>query len=309
MKSTSKNKKNNQFNLKLYSSAALAYLLLKSGIVYADVAYYEIDPDTVLHDDGDVYKFDLNHDGTKDFEFKIKYNFGGGYFTSGGIYFIPFFNYRKIQLYNLNMDMASIVASIITSGTSFSYINRFLPEALPYSNIIDLHAEFQYVFNQSLAFQYIIYSWSASYYAGNWFPEMLDHYIGVRVKDAVNDWHYGWIRCDVKDEGRTLVIKDYAYETEPDRPIRAGDTVSYVGIQDIHNTLNASVYSFNSSIHIHLPEPGAQVQILNLNGEKLIEQTMDKTDAEIDMRQYPAGLYLVELTEGEKKFSKKVVIE
>ncbi|MBK9454600.1 MAG: LysM peptidoglycan-binding domain-containing protein [Bacteroidetes bacterium] len=43
---------------------------------------------------------------------------------------------------------------------------------------------------------------------------------------------YGWIRCSVIDSGRTLIIHDYAYELQPNYPIIAGDTVSYVDIID-----------------------------------------------------------------------------
>jgi hypothetical protein len=117
---------------------------------------------------------------------------------------------------------------------------------------------------------------------GNWFPEVLDHYLGVRFIDTAGLNHYGWIRCDVKDEGRTLIIKDYAYELQPDSSIVAGqydsiytpDTIDDSTIVDVFNLQinDIFIYSFDSKIYIHflneITEP-AQVTVYDITGKEV----------------------------------------
>ncbi|GLB48595.1 hypothetical protein [Neptunitalea lumnitzerae] len=64
---------------------------------------------------------------------------------------------------------------------------------------------------------------SASCYSGfsNWCG-VEDKYVGLRFKIDGNV-HYGWARLDVSLSGAKWVIKDYAYNTEPNASIRAGE--------------------------------------------------------------------------------------
>ena len=145
---------------------------------------------------------------------------------------------------------------------------------------------------------------------GNWYPEKLNHYLGVRFKDSDENTHYGWMRCDVKVEGRTLVIKDYAYESEPDYPIVAGDTAHYISINSLENTIEATVYSFGRDIYI-LTETiqNTEVIICNLNGQEVVRNFLQSENELINMSNYPAGTYLVTLLNGGKRYDKKIFIE
>lgn len=64
--------------------------------------------------------------------------------------------------------------------------------------LINEDLDFQFAGYQELAY---VYRGEYSSYAdngGNWFPEVLDHYLGIYFKDTMNCYHYGWIRLDVK---------------------------------------------------------------------------------------------------------------
>ncbi|MBK7035135.1 MAG: hypothetical protein IPH42_02020 [Bacteroidetes bacterium] len=90
----------------------------------------------------------------------------------------------------------------------------------------------------------------------------------------MNCYHYGWIRLDVKDSGRELVIKDFAYETECDHPIVAGDTISYVDVED-ENKLDAVVYSFENTIYINVSElQKLEIDIYDLTGRLIYSKIM-----------------------------------
>jgi hypothetical protein len=146
-------------------------------------------------------------------------------------------------------------------------------------------------------------------HAGYWWPSIEDHYLGVHFIDTDSNYHYGWIRCSVLDSAEVLIIKDYAYETEIEHPIVAGDTVSYVGINEIENTLHASVYSFGKNIYLHLDAfTKSQVMISDLNGKVLITEDMERSNQIIDMSKYASGIYLVTILQGDKQFNKRVFI-
>jgi len=147
------------------------------------------------------------------------------------------------------------------------------------------------------------------YWYGESIPETINGYLAIKF-NIDEEVHYGWIRCDVLDEGRTLIIKDYAYESEPDNPIVAGDTVHYVGIRSIENTIEATVYSFGMDIYI-LTETfkNTEVIICDLKGQEVVRKLLHSKNELINMGNNPAGMYLVTLLNEGKRYNKKVFIE
>lgn len=169
---------------------------------------------------------------------------------------------------------------------------------------------FQIVANQTMAYRDILYIGGTFVnYGGYWYPEFLDHYLGVRFKDSDENTHYGWIRCDVKDEGRILVIKDYAYETTPDYPIVAGDTIQFVDIEPISNILYVTVYSFASQVYIvtdMLNE--ASYEIYDMQGNQCSFSKIINKLQIVDVSNFAKGIYFVNIHQNEKNYSQKVII-
>ena len=164
---------------------------------------------------------------------------------------------------------------------------------------------------QRLAFRTYFVDVSLTDEGGYWYPEMLDHYLGVRFFDGENCLHYGWIRCDVMDEGRTLIVKDYAYETKCDIGILAGDTIgdtTTVGIA-VLNTLNAIVYSFENTIYINLNEliSGLEIHVYDITGKKVYSDGITNLLTQIELTE-TKGTYIVTLISPEGAFTKKIFI-
>jgi hypothetical protein len=65
----------------------------------------------------------------------------------------------------------------------------------------------------------------AIYYDGSWVDVYPAHYLGIRF--LINgETHYGWARLTTTD-GQGFIeanLSGYAYETQANKPIRAGDT-------------------------------------------------------------------------------------
>jgi hypothetical protein len=77
-------------------------------------------------------------------------------------------------------------------------------------------------------------STSGNYYLGSWSFQR-QHYLGIRFLIG-SEVHYGWARMETSYDERhhaiAVLLSGYAYETQPNAPIRAGDTGQDAGQSD-----------------------------------------------------------------------------
>ena len=290
--------------LKQYSTMCISILATQNS-AKAEAVYTDIDPDVILDTDLDFAYIDLDNNGASDFVF---FNFSYYFATSSlALYFLL----QRIGAFPSNSNNG-----IIATFEEFEYGTVFYPLALPTNSLINSTQSFQNDNFQIMAFRsFLLNSTGMDLFdfGGNWYPEITDHYLGVKFLDIDNCLHYGWIRCDVKDNGRTLIIKDYAYEVKCNTGILAGDTIgdtSTVDIEEI-NLLNVNIYSFNSDVFIQFPENSENYsfQIINLSGTKILSGILSSNNNAISLSDKPKGYYFVEIYKGEQKFvTKKIFI-
>ena len=254
-----------------YSLASISFVLIHEP-VNGEVIYTDLEPDIILPGPNDLYPFDIDNSGSNELRF---YNFSFAYYASAlvaGVLIDEYDHWYKMDNPVDNFAMAALTFTNVGAGTGTDSCNNC------------------YWYNESIS-------------------ETVNGFLAVKFKIEDN-FHYGWIRCDVLDEGRTLVIKDYAYEDEPNNPIVAGDTTHYVSINSLLNTMDATVYSFGRDIYI-LTETfqNNEVVIYDLNGKQIISEVLQSKSESISMTNYPAGIYLVTLLNDGKRFDKKVFIE
>lgn len=150
------------------------------------------------------------------------------------------------------------------------------------------------------------------YYA-NWFKygaeETINKYLGIKFTIGINAFHYGWIRCDVKDEGRTLIIKDYAYESSIDYPIIAGDTIHFTEVESSQNN-DINIYSYQETLYVNLKDSAkASVALTNLAGQHIFTYETSELTSTFDMTNVASGIYIVTVEFKNNVFSKKVLIQ
>ena len=293
-----------KFSLLQYSTAAAALL----GVTAAStqVVYTDIDPDVVLDEPDEIFGIDLDDDGLNDFNF-----FNESFTTT--VFYGDLENVKALFVGAFDTMLNGIAGStgFLSGGGGYTY---YWPFALPNESVIDENLNFFNNNYQSLVL--IKYKTDVPFILpqGNWTSfyegvEILNQYIGFRFIDEENAKRYGWIRCSVIDSGRTLIIHDYAYELQPDYPIIAGDTVSYVDIKG-QPSLVATVYSFNKAVYINLQiQTPTQLTIVDLNGQTILAKTLYHQVEIVEMNYFPKGIYLVTLKEGEKLLTAKVAIE
>ena len=284
-------------NLLQYSTFAIAFIRTEDS--FSQAVFTDLDPDVVLDSHFEAELIDMDSNGFVDF---LLINWSYETFTYYGD-----LDFQQRIWIGPNTSNNSVAAATVSFGSgviAYAY-------ALSQSNLIDNSLPFKNVMLQRLAFRTYFVDVSLTDEGGYWYPEMLDHYLGVRFFDGENCLHYGWIRCDVMDEGRTLIVKDYAYETKCDIGILAGDTIgdtTTVGIA-VLNTLNAIVYSFENTIYINLNEliSGLEIHVYDLTGKEVYSDKLVNQYTEIALI-VPRGTYFVELISEEKKYTKKVFI-
>ncbi|HRG86079.1 MAG TPA: T9SS type A sorting domain-containing protein [Chitinophagales bacterium] len=292
--------KKSKFHIKEYSAFAASFLLIKND-VQAQVFYGDIIPDTLINEDWETYTVDLNNDGLSDFRF-LKRSFWFMPTSSSTSHFSAIY-VGPLVFGNLIAGNPHVIFPSYGGSTVYH------PYALMEGTIIDQESlDFQYAGYQELAYRFLGENSTYWPHGGHWYPEVTDRYLGVYFKDTANCYHYGWIRLDVKDFGRELVIKDFAYETECDHPIVAGDTISYIDVAD-ENKLDAVVYSFDKTIYVKVSELSndLQISVADITGKEIFSNSIYNLNSSFNIEQ-PSGIYTVSIISDEKRYSKKVHI-
>jgi len=305
-----------KYNLQDYSAFAIAFLAMQP--LDGKVVYTDIEPDIVLDHDFQVAYVDMDNNGVSDFWF-----WNVSYYTSYSI--------GTNYIEKLWAGAVGTSANEIAGVTYFTGIMLYLPYALADGELINSDLSFQNWLYQRMAWRITSvfkHTWAGGtlilqHEGGYWYPELEDHYLGVHFVDENDKYHYGWIRCSVLDTGRTLIIKDYAYERFVDSAIIAGDLVGvlpnvtfdtsffHTAIEEAGALLtNCSIYSFNKTVFINteLHSPTAMCNIYSAVGQKVYSTILQKATTSI-LLSTPAGIYFVEvLINGDRKIV-KIILE
>lgn len=234
--------KSRQFKqLANYSAMAGAFVLLNEN-AGAQIIYHDIDPDTILSVDDDIYYLDMDMDGEFNF-YLYKQSFSA--ITEYGIATAVTIG---IVGYSANDDIAARYG--LTSLNSTHTTSFFAPYAFYEGELINNALEF----HGGSDMAHLQDSYAAGGGWGYWFPDTEDKYLGVRFKGVDEEIHYGWIRCSVVDD-YVLIIKDYAYNSTPDAPVYAGATLlepaltSWIEVIDAGDDITGEDlhFSFNKS--------------------------------------------------------------
>lgn len=224
-----------------YSTHAGAFLLLPSGAI-GQVVYHDIDPDSVLENDGFV-NIDFNADGLNDIQFTEEYSYEWTIWTDGtrawwGDLTVIISNFSGVISNAAYPD--SFGALDLMEG--FSIKNSANWNTIDTINLIDY-----YSYDSDFYFNYN--NWKGS-----------NKYLGVKfLIDGLE--HYGWVRLSITNDGTepglknyTFAVQDFAYEATPGIPIIISNPTASIAeavyISDDYDFQNASDFTvaFEKSI-------------------------------------------------------------
>ncbi|MBL6964177.1 MAG: T9SS type A sorting domain-containing protein [Bacteroidetes bacterium] len=272
--------------LKTYTSVA-AGVVASAGIANAQIVYTDIDPDIMISDSS--YLIDLNNDANADFRLIHLY-----YYYSNSI-----LNAIGLEGLNINEALGDTILS-----TSYSYVS-FYPAMLNANDDISENKQVWYYSSYALMYYNGVYG-SYTFKGGNW-KSTTDKFLGLRFK-MDGKWHYGWARIDITAKGEAFIIKDYAYESYPEKHILAGAQVSSVA-----DDAARSVRVFNGPKNLIINTNGVEVAdnkgiIHNTLGQKIQSLQLKAGKNVIPLDGFVPGVYLVNMTVNGQPISRKFMV-
>jgi hypothetical protein len=297
--------KTNKFTIVDYAKMAIV-LLFYNNKADAQVIYTDLDPDIELQLDNATIGIDMDNNGIVDFMFLR---------TSGSYYHYLGYSDPDPQLRFRQADwvlpFGSINGILGDPATSSGGGINNIPAALYTNVLIDSYKYFQHSSLQVMSYGF--YVDSAWHYAFGTHPwntvEGENKYLGVKFIGSDECIHYGWIRCEIEDSCKRLIIKDYAFELECDAPIAAGSMVSYVDVEN-ENTFDGTVFSFDKTVYVKLngQNNNPVIHLYDIHGKEVYSREIQDQFTEIKLTVVP-GIYLVEIIADEGRYTKKVYLD
>lgn len=267
-----------------YTGAAGA--VLAGGAVQGQILYTDFNPDGTIVGTG-VGEFDLNQDNTADF----------------GLAAID----TTIGASNLGVALALAVGSqghaIVGSTMVFSTASYFYALKLNAGDVIDG--------NQPTLATSAVGTMAFTVNGSNPFSEpwnggVTNGFLGVTMQ--VNGaTHYGWIRCDVSADAKTITVKDAAINLTAGAAINAGQSVSTVEEMKAKMT----VVTTGKTLRIEVPAEMSNysLQLLDITGKVVVDTEVNGLSYNVNTANLSDGVYILNTRFGDTILSRKVSLQ
>ena len=274
--------------LKKYAALATGITAV-SGATNAQVQYTDINPDYLVSGNGSSYALDLNNDNVVDFEFvtissstSITYsNFPiNVQFDLGLVY--PAASSNSWMANSSDTTIANIPA-----GSSIAPSNLFSGGSAVLGGMIN-------------------FGILGSYPYGNFLAQ--EGFLGVKFQASGNT-HYGWIRVEVTADGKTLSVKDYAYDATPNTAIVAGETGSGpVGVEHVENSVKIQNINNQLMIELNSELTNCIATVTSITGQQVVSQSINNAIELIELNDLSKGIYVVSVNSDQGMVNKKIYI-
>lgn len=256
------------------TSGTIILVLFLPLCLFAQVQYHDIHPDTLLAAQrGTImqYDLDMDEDGTVDFYFK---------------HFNIDVNWNHLEAYTYYGQPGEILV-----------LATQIP--VPLQHMEEISSSGRWVCTASSS------SSSALFMEARWCGAG-DRYMGLRFRRN-GEWHYGWIRINAAADTTGMVIKDFAWETQANRAILAGDG----GATD--------VVTLNGPHTISMAQQGRYISIEAGDGGRLHSVVYDLLGVQrlerrgferltMDLSALPHGVYLLKMKTGDGVQVRRIVL-
>ncbi len=286
-----------------YSAAAGAMLAIGQD-AEAQVAYTDVDPDSVCIapelDSASIFAIDMNGDEIVDVT--IVAGDGDWYYANNETSVYHWWSIRALN--GSGAEIANQYSYVSAWEKTFYWGKRFDKDAS-----IGPDASLSFL-TSSWSFQLGFYGTEsgATYTTGHWVDDDVDKYLGIRFSlDEGVSFHYGWVRLAIGEKYKQVTVKDYAWEQTADKAIAAGD-MGNVSVRDGLQDLGVKVFSHNRSIIVSdLEMDQARADVFNIAGQLVHSVQVERGRTEIPIEN--TGLYLVRIDMGGEMVSSKVIVQ
>lgn len=291
-------------------SALTAAFVAGASAVNSQIVYVDIDPDTVLVNDGQTFDLDIDGDTNVDFNFNVaKTTSSYSYVTTGGSYFFSYSFYSRTKSFSFSG----------ASSMNFAQSSNMDPAALSAGNMVSATAGVNNGLIASSSFESSFYysTFNGSVYGptftsnsnqgGNFAPND-DKFLGVRFNVGGNN-HYGWIRLEVSSNYDSLIIKEYAYEQVSDSTIEVGDSLSFAtGLEDISNQVEVRQGLDELVIFNNGNLQDGSIELISLDGKIVKSQQITQQRNTLPVDDLATGIYVADIRFKEGITRKKVYV-
>lgn len=293
-------------NLKAYSATASS-IVIGSFASAQNVQYTDVNPDVILTKDSLPYIVDFNNDTGPDMTFQVAFFNGSGSSTYNGIPFTFVYNGSQagVQPGPLGGVQGQVIGSSSTfgvtalnSGDAISASNNFGSQsaALGVKGIVTVPAfSFNYNINQGE------------------FLGVSEKFLGMKFS-AGGNIHYGWVRLslDTLDpSGLKLTIHDYAYNSNPDQSINAGDMPGVGSISGVALEKKVTFKQFLDRIVVNVTPDliGSELVLSDMSGKEIYSVEVEDVEVKAEYTNLNTGIYFATLRTSQGDISKKVYIK
>lgn len=146
----------------------------------------------------------------------------------------------------------------------------------------------------------------------NWRTDAADKYLGFRFKETFSspDWHYGWIKLSVAEDASSFTIKEWAYNQQPNQPVKAGEKSNTTAIGGITKEAEIGLQLQGRKARISSRQQGLHytVCITDMQGRSFNGITLTKT-GEVDLSGLTPGLYILTVQSGDLHKAFKISVQ
>jgi hypothetical protein len=271
----------------------------------AQVVYTDVNPDFLFSGNLNTYSLDLNNDGIEDFTLTTLDTIQS--YMSGS------YSYKATIVGAAIRNPVQSNSWLINSASNF-----LVPESLNQGDVVGSSGVLGSAYSSSIGSPIVANIQYTSFLNGvpastsnSTFGDFDFDQEGILgVKFNINgNYHFGWARIEVTSNG-TVSIKDYAYDTNPNTSIIAGDNgAGLVGVQEQLNAVAISMLNNNISIENKGANDDCLMVLTNISGQQILEKQLKDKIELVDVSEFSTGIYLVKVISDSQSYVKKIYIK
>lgn len=289
-------------------SAFIVTVMMFSASANAQIVYTDVNPDSTIYCAGNCtlnYNLDLNNDANTDF-----------------------------IVTTFRVDPPQIGLETYSNVTANPLNGNAVKDTLVNSIYVSIPLQFNTVIDSTLLLNQ---SWQTSgshslkngMYGGGldsdtvWglWDSLADYYLGLKLLQS-GQTHYGWVRLrvDVTQSYASVIVKDYAYNSIPNQPILAGQTIATV-ITENSFASSINIFPNPATDHLTIASPNTnekvEITITDINGKTIpipiaIGNSTTATQTqkvEVNLKDFAEGIYIVRIQTEQYIGTKKFIVK
>ncbi len=281
-------------------TAAVAAVGGVSGAT-GQIVYTDVDPDLTFTGHSVGVALDIDQDGTDDFVVATLDTAGIMGSLSGGTSYSITYAGAVLQASGSNSWLGVNTA---TGTTSSSIVVANLTSGAPINSSATIWSGGQGYLDLQASFTFPAYPGYGGTFGGGVWAGVTDGYAGLKFASGTKTL-YGWVRMDVSSDGKTVTIKDFAYNAVDGGSINAGQMPT--SVNELDNQIEV-IGAVDQIIINNNSGSNGTVTVMNMSGQVVANEAVSGTKEVMDASTLSTGVYMVQVTVNDQTTTKKIYL-